>query len=116
VRCNENDRHLPVRRGEVALKLETALPRHSHVEHQTSRSVRQLGLGKISNRRKLLDVQADRAQESHDRVAKLGIVVDDHDAGVRFTHPRIMHKGPPSSYWNGLYSTHNPLPTTAPAT
>src|SRR4030095_12372289 len=107
VRCNEDDWHLPVRRGKITLKLEAALPRHSHVEHQASRSVRQLGLGKIGNRRKLLDVQADRAQESHDRVAKFGIVVDDHDEGVLFTHPRIMHKGPPSSCWNGLYSTQD---------
>src|SRR5208282_4017307 len=33
VRCNEDDWQLPVRRGKVALKLETASPRHSHVEH-----------------------------------------------------------------------------------
>src|SRR5215471_6681350 len=33
VRCDEDDRHLPVCGGKVALKLKTASPRHSHVEH-----------------------------------------------------------------------------------
>ena len=75
-----------LRKTLLALPASMLLGRHSHVEHQTSRSVRQLGLRKIGNRRKLLDVQADRAQESHDRIAKLGIVVDDHDAGLRFRH------------------------------
>ena len=92
MRCNEDDRHLSVSGGKIALKLETATSRHSHVEHQASRSVRQVGLGKIGNGRKLVDVQADRAEESHDRVAKLGIVIDDHDAGVRFSCGRTMHK------------------------
>ena len=41
VRCDEDDRDLPVRRGKVALKLKTASPRHSNVEHQASRAVRQ---------------------------------------------------------------------------
>ena len=106
VRCNEDDWHLPVRRGKIALKLETASPRHSHVEHQTSRSVRQLGLEKIGNRRKLLGIQADRPQQPHDRVAKLGIVVDDQDAGLRVRHPRTLHKG--SAFflleWPSFYS------------
>src|SRR6516164_10425497 len=32
--CDENDRHLPVRRGKVTLKFKTASSRHSHVEYQ----------------------------------------------------------------------------------
>jgi hypothetical protein len=53
VRCNEDDRHLSVRSGEVALKLKTASPGHSYVEHQASRTIRRIGLEKIGNRRKL---------------------------------------------------------------
>jgi hypothetical protein len=33
VRRNEDDRHLPVCRGKVALKVKTASTRHSHVEY-----------------------------------------------------------------------------------
>ena len=44
MRCDEDDRHLPVRRGKVALK--TASPRHSNVEHQASRAVRRGGIEK----------------------------------------------------------------------
>src|SRR4029453_7117865 len=39
VRRDEDDRQLPVRRGKVALKLKTASPRHSNVEHQASGAV-----------------------------------------------------------------------------
>src|SRR5215469_17704784 len=54
VRCDEDDRYLPIRRGKVALKLKTASPRHSHVEHEASRAVRRRSIEKIGNRRKLL--------------------------------------------------------------
>src|SRR4029450_10447835 len=33
VRCDEDDRELPVRRSELALKLETASPREYHPQH-----------------------------------------------------------------------------------
>jgi hypothetical protein len=46
VRCDEDDRHLPVCRGKVALKLETTSLRHSNVEHQASRAVRRGALKK----------------------------------------------------------------------
>ena len=49
MRRDENDRQLPVRRGKVALKLKAASPRHSNVEDQTSRAVRQ---GRHSKSRK----------------------------------------------------------------
>src|SRR5260370_22904656 len=51
--CDEDDRHLPVCAGKVALKLKTASPRHSHVEHQTSGALREIGLAKIVNSRNL---------------------------------------------------------------
>src|SRR5215470_3523075 len=77
VRCDEDDRHLPVCRGKVALKLETTSLRHSNVEHQASRAVRRGGIEKIGNRRKLLAMQADRVQKPPDRLAKVGIVIND---------------------------------------
>src|SRR5882672_5890898 len=39
MRCNEDDRHLPVRSSKTALKLKTASPRHSNVEHQAGRAL-----------------------------------------------------------------------------
>jgi hypothetical protein len=53
VRRDEDDRHLPVCGDKVALKLKTASPRQSHVEHQASGTVRKIRLEKIGNRRKL---------------------------------------------------------------
>src|SRR5215475_11115569 len=47
VRRYEDDRHLPVRRGKVALKLETASPWHSHVEYKASRATRGIGVQEI---------------------------------------------------------------------
>ena len=38
---------LPVRGGKLALKLETASPRHSHIDHQAGRAIRsRIGLKK----------------------------------------------------------------------
>ena len=90
VRCDKDDRELPVRRGQLALKLETALPRQSHVEHQAAGAVRRISLEKIGNRRKLPGLQADRPQETRNRVAKLGIVIDDQDTGICVTHPGTL--------------------------
>ena len=115
MRCDEDDRHLPVRRGKVALKLKAASPRHSNVEHQASRAVREVGIQKIGNRRKLLGMQADRPQQTPNRVAKLGIVIDDQDAGVRVTIPGPRFKGSASFplEWPSFYSqsvdTNSPL-------
>jgi hypothetical protein len=77
MRCDENNWHWPVRRGKVALKLKTALPRHSNVQHQASRAVREVGIQELGHRRKLLGIQAHRPQQMSNRVAKLGIVIDD---------------------------------------
>src|ERR1700758_2675792 len=107
MRCNENDRHLPVRSSKVALKLKTASPRHSHVEHQASGALRRIGLEKIGNRRKLPGLQANRPQQPHDRVAKLGIVIDDQDTGICVTHPRYP-KGKRILPAMVLNTTYNP--------
>src|ERR1700680_3154607 len=88
MRCDEDDRHLPVRSGKVALKLKTASPRHSHIEHQAGGARGRISLEKIRNRRKLPGLAENRPQETHNRVAKLGIVIDDQDTGIRLTHPR----------------------------
>jgi hypothetical protein len=88
VGCDEDDRHLPVCGGKVALKLKTASPGHSHVEHEAGRALRGISLEKIVYRRKLPGMQANRPQQPHDRVAKLGIVIDDRDTGICVTHPR----------------------------
>src|SRR5262245_30401726 len=53
VRCDEDDRHLPVCSDKFTLKLKTTSPRHSYVKHHASRTVRRIGLEKIGNRRKL---------------------------------------------------------------
>src|SRR6266851_9743213 len=88
MRCNEDDRHLPVCGGKVALKLKTASSWHSDVKHEAGGALRRIGLEKIVNRRKLPGMQANRPQEPRDRVAKLGIVIDDQDTGICVTHPR----------------------------
>src|SRR5262245_13848920 len=51
--CNENDRHLPVRSGKVALKVKTASPRHPHIEYEARRALRAFGPEKLGNRGKL---------------------------------------------------------------
>src|SRR5882762_2726843 len=47
---DEDNWEAPVSCGEVALKLETASPRQSHVEHQAGRPVRLFAFQKIGNR------------------------------------------------------------------
>src|SRR5215470_7573529 len=66
VRCDENNRYLPVCRGKLALKLKTASPRHSHVEYQASRAVQRIGFQEIGNTRKFPGIKADRPQEPPD--------------------------------------------------
>src|SRR5215469_13539207 len=69
VRCDEDDRYLSIRRGKVTLKLKTASPRHSHVEHQASRTIRRFGLQEIGNGRKFLGMQAHGPQQPPNGVA-----------------------------------------------
>src|SRR5262245_23597591 len=53
VRCDEDNRHLPICRGKVALKLKTTSPWHSHVEYQAGRAVRAIDDTELKHRRKL---------------------------------------------------------------
>ncbi len=51
VPCDEDDREFLVRRGELTLKIKTALPRQSHVEDQAGGAVRRIRLEKVGNGR-----------------------------------------------------------------
>src|ERR1700674_4411692 len=44
---DEDDWEFPVRRGELALKIKTALPRRPAAEHQAGGATRQIGLEKV---------------------------------------------------------------------
>src|SRR5262249_6224492 len=52
VPCDEDDWECPVRRGELALKIKTAMPRQPDVEDQAGGAIRQTGLEKVGNGRK----------------------------------------------------------------
>ena len=52
VACDEDDWEFPIRRGELALKIKTALPRQPDVEDQAGGAIRRIGLEKIGNGRK----------------------------------------------------------------
>src|ERR1700722_6499625 len=49
---DEDDRQVPVGCGKLALKIETALSRKPDVEHEASRTIREIGRNKVGNRRK----------------------------------------------------------------
>src|ERR1700676_1298264 len=74
VPCDEDDWEFPVRRGELALKIKTALPRQPDVEDQASGSIRRIGLEKVGNGRKEVSIQAERSQQTANRCAKVRIV------------------------------------------
>ncbi len=93
---------MPVCGDKFALKLETASPRHSYVEHQASRTIRRIGLEKIGNRRKLSGIQADCPQQSRDRVAKFGIIIDNQDTGICLTHSRYPALGKRILAYSGI--------------
>src|SRR5215472_6212867 len=86
--CLHSHRYVPVRSSKIALKLKTASPRHSDVEYEASRPLRRIGLEKIGNRRKLTGMQPDRPQQPRNRIAKLGIVIDEQNSWICVTHPR----------------------------
>ena len=46
---DEDDREFPVRRGELPLEIEAALPRQSDVEHQAGGAIRRIGPEKVGN-------------------------------------------------------------------
>jgi hypothetical protein len=47
--CDEDDREFPIRRGELALKIKTTLPRRPDAENPTGGAIRQVGLEKVGN-------------------------------------------------------------------
>jgi hypothetical protein len=49
---DEDDWDLSVGRRELALKIQTALPRQSHIEDQTGGATRRIELKKVRDRRK----------------------------------------------------------------
>ena len=51
---DENDREVNVRRGELALQIETASPRQSHVEHQAGGCIRARAVQEVRHRRQRL--------------------------------------------------------------
>src|SRR5258705_7355685 len=69
MRCDEDERHLPVGSGKGALKLKTASPRHSHVEHQAGGALGRIDLEAIRNSRKLPGLEVNRPQKTRNRGA-----------------------------------------------
>src|SRR6202521_1253317 len=86
VPCDEDDWEFPVRRGELALKIKTALPRQPDVEDQAGGAIRRIGLEKVGNGRKEVSIQAERSQQTPNRCAKVRIVINDQDSGVCVGH------------------------------
>jgi hypothetical protein len=86
MRRYEDDRQLSISCGKIALKLKSASSRHPNVKDEASRAIGRAGTQKFGNGRKLLGMEAYRPQQTSNGVAKLGVVVDDRDAGVRVSH------------------------------
>ena len=83
---DEDDRKLPLRRREFALKIKTALTGQSHVENQAGGAIRRIGFEKVGNGRKELSVDTDRPQQASNGRTKVGIIVHNQDGGVCVGH------------------------------
>src|SRR5712671_5783539 len=83
---DKDDWEFFLRRRELALKVETASPRQSHVEHQAAGPVRRGGLQKVGDGCKQLSLQAERPQQPPNRGPNVRIVVDDENSGVGVRH------------------------------
>jgi hypothetical protein len=79
---DEDDREFLVRRGELALEIQAALPRQSHVEDQAGGAVSRTRLEEIGNSREQRGLQANRSQQTSNRGSKIRIIVDDEDGGL----------------------------------
>jgi hypothetical protein len=77
---DEYDRKPGVFRREIALKIQPAPTRQSHIEDQASWTIGRLDCAIVGDRRKQLGSQSDGSQQPSKRGAKFGVVVDDHDA------------------------------------
>ena len=94
VRSYEDHRKVSVRRGKLTLEIEATSPWHSHVHHQAGWTFRsRIGAQIFGDTRKLPTFQSNGSQQAPYRVAKLGVIIDDQDTGVRVhSAPRV--KGP----------------------
>src|SRR6476659_10050678 len=81
VPCDEDDWELAVGGGEFALKIKAALSGQSNVEHQAGRAVRWIRREKLRNGLKQLSILTERSQQTPNRGANVGIVVNDQDGG-----------------------------------
>src|SRR5262245_6912372 len=90
IRGNENDRHINVRRRELSLEIETALPGQSDVENEASRPLRASGFQELRYRRQRSDLETDRLQQAAQRISDIRIVVDDHDTGFWLSHRSVV--------------------------
>src|SRR5690242_19739549 len=80
---DEDDRNMNVRFSEIALKIETAEPRHAHVEYQTRRHVGTRALQKLLRRRERSNIESHRSDETIQRLAYRFVIVNDvHDVSV----------------------------------
>ena len=76
----------PVRRGELALQIEAALPRQSDIEHEAGGAIGRIGVEEVGNGPKQLNIDVERSQQTPDRGSEVRIVVDDQDGGVCGRH------------------------------
>ena len=91
VRSDEDHWKVSVRRGKLTLEIEATSPWHSHVHHQAGWTVRsRIGAQIFGDTRKLPTFQSNCSQQPPHRVAKVGVVIDDQDTGVRVhSAPRV---------------------------
>ena len=82
---DEDDRDVDVCRRELSLKIETALPGQSDIEHQAGGSVRASLVQEFGDRGEGLGLQTDGTDQGAERLADLGVVIDDDD-GRLFGH------------------------------
>jgi hypothetical protein len=101
---DEDDRKLPLRCRQLALKIKTALTGQSHVENQAGGASRRIGLEKVGNGREELRVDTDRPQQASNGRTKIGIIVDNQNGGVYVGHCYNPRPGIPGV---SLYSTRH---------
>jgi hypothetical protein len=86
VPCYEDDWEFFVCRGELALKIKTALPRQSHVKDQARGAIRRIGLEEVGNGRKQRYIEADRSEQAPDRRTKICIIINDQNSRLCVRH------------------------------
>ena len=84
---DEDDRNVNVCLGQIALEIETAKSRHSHVEYQTRGNVRTLALQKLVSRCKCLNA------ESNDRMRLFNASRIDSSSSMTNTIAQLVAHG-----------------------